>query len=151
MKKPVKLLSSMILLSTMVMPLALHANAYEYNEHQASHWRPHGKDRVQHLVRKLNLTDEQQEKIQAIFEQQKANREANREQMKAFKTEMNHLMSAAIFDDSAFSNLQNQYQPQFAEAALQRAKSHHAILQLLDDSQREKFSKMNKRGKRLFH
>lgn len=141
----------MILLSTMAMPVSFYANANGYDEQQVAHWRGHGKDKMQHLVRKLNLNVEQQVKIKAIVQQQKANGEANRETMRAFRDQMESLLSAAIFNDDAFTSLHNQYQPQLAEAALQRAKTHHAILQVLDASQQEKFKRMKQRGKTLFH
>ena len=58
----------------------------EFNQSDRPHATP--QMRAEHLAKQLNLTDEQKEKVQALFEKQDANRLKNRAEVKRTKEEM---------------------------------------------------------------
>ncbi|GAA6204795.1 Spy/CpxP family protein refolding chaperone [Thalassotalea sp. SU-HH00458] len=100
------------------------------------------------MAKHLALTDEQKTQVKAIFEQTKLKAKEQKETMKGFKEQVKSLMSAPTFDEKAFIELHSQYQTSFTEMALQKAKSKHAIMQVLTAEQREKFMKFNRKHRR---
>ena len=122
------------------------------NEHHAEHSDGEFKHKrmfkkMRKLARILDLDDTQKEKIKAIMEQASESRSESKETRSAYKEQVKTLMDAAIFDDAAFLSLHAQYQEDFANRALKRAKTRHAMLQVLTPEQREKLDTL-KKGKR---
>lgn len=100
------------------------------------------------MAKHLALTDEQKTQVKAIFEQTKQSSKEHRAAMKDFKEQVKSLMAAPVFDEKAFTELHSQYQTNFTEMALQKAKSKHAIMQVLTAEQREKYMKFSKKHRR---
>ncbi|MBH0056262.1 Spy/CpxP family protein refolding chaperone [Pseudoalteromonas sp. SWXJZ94C] len=102
---------------------------------------------------KLELTDEQQTKLKAIFEAQKTqmqalrgtDKEARKAQRTANKAKMDALLSAATFDENAAKELLTQRHEKGEEMGLIKLKTQHQVWQVLNTEQREKFEKMQKR------
>ena len=102
---------------------------------------------------KLNLTDEQQTKLEAIFEAQKTqmkalrgdDKEARKAMREAHKAKMDALLSAATFDENAAKELLNARHDKGEQFGLIKLKTQHQVLQVLNAEQKEKFAKMQKR------
>jgi len=102
---------------------------------------------------KLDLTDEQQTKLKAIFEAQKTqmkalrggDKEALKEMRETHKAKMDALLSAATFDENAAKELLNARQSKGEEFGLIKLKTQHQVMQVLNAEQQEKFAKMKKR------
>lgn len=136
------------------LPLASQAFAYSENATDDSsiemkHKRM-GQKQLKMMKKKLDLTDEQVDKIKLIKEQSKAEVLTLKEQFKQFKDNAKALNSNPIFDEKAFNDIYSQYQETFAQLALQKAKTKHAIFHVLTAEQQEKWAelKQSKRGKR---
>ena len=102
---------------------------------------------------KLSLTDEQQTKLEAIFEAQKTqmkalrgdDKEARKAQRKAQKEKMDALLSAPTFDENAAKELLAARHEKGTEFGLIKLKTQHQVMQVLNAEQQEKFAKMQKR------
>lgn len=102
------------------------------------------------LARRLELTDEQKQQIAEINAQHQEQRSVNKETMIAYKEQLNSLLLAPIFDQQAYTDLRNQYQLHFSEAALLRAKHQHQFMQVLDSDQQKKMLLIPTKVKSLF-
>lgn len=102
---------------------------------------------------KLDLTQEQQTKLEAIFEAQKTqmkavrgdDKEARKAQRKAQKEKMDALLSAPTFDENAAKELLAARHEKGTEFGLIKLKTQHQVMQVLNAEQQEKFAKMQKR------
>jgi protein CpxP len=102
---------------------------------------------------KLDLTDEQQTQLKAIFEAQKAqmqalrgtDKEARKAQHEANRAKKEALLASASFDESAAKELLTQRHQKGEEVGLIKLKTQHQVWQVLNAEQREKFEKMQKR------
>ena len=102
---------------------------------------------------KLDLTQDQQTKLKAIFEAQKTqmkalrgdDKEARKAMREAHKAKMDALLSAATFDENAAKELLAQRHEKGEEMGLIKLKTQHQVWQVLNAEQQEKFAKMQKR------
>ena len=102
---------------------------------------------------KLDLTQEQQTKLEAIFEAQKTqmkalrgdDKEDRKAQRKAQKEKMDALLSAPTFDENAAKELLAARHEKGTEFGLIKLKTQHQVMQVLNAEQQEKFAKMQKR------
>ncbi|MCQ8886672.1 Spy/CpxP family protein refolding chaperone [Pseudoalteromonas agarivorans] len=102
---------------------------------------------------KLDLTQEQQTKLEAIFEAQKTqmkalrddDKEARKAQRKAQKEKIDALLSAPTFDENAAKELLAARHEKGTEFGLIKLKTQHQVMQVLNAEQQEKFAKMQKR------
>lgn len=102
---------------------------------------------------KLDLTQDQQTKLKAIFEAQKTqmkalrgdDKEARKAMREAHKAKMDVLLSAATFDENAAKELLSERQSKGEEFALIKLKTQYQVMQLLNAEQKEKFAKIQKR------
>lgn len=102
---------------------------------------------------KLDLTQDQQTKLKAIFEAQKTqmkalrgdDKEARKAMREAHKAKMDALLSAATFDENAAKELLNARQSKGEEFGLIKLKTQHQVMQVLNAEQQEKFAKIQKR------
>ena len=102
---------------------------------------------------KLDLTQDQQTKLKAIFEAQKTQMKAlrgdDKEERKALreahKAKLDVLLSAATFDENAAKELLSERQSKGEEFALIKLKTQQQVMQLLNAEQKEKFAKIQKR------
>lgn len=110
----------------------------------------YGEHMQKRMVKKLALSEQQQVQIEALKTQAKEQHETLRDSMKKFKTEERALLQAAVFDEQAYTALHTAYQSTFAQRALTRAKTRHAIFNVLTTEQQEKWVKiMDKRKEKL--
>lgn len=107
-----------------------------------------GKHMMKRMTKALSLTESQQTQIKAIKTQAKEQHDVLRESMKKFKEAEKPLLQAETFDEQAYVALHTSYQDTFAQMALTRAKTKHAIFNVLTAEQQAKWiSKMDKRKK----
>lgn len=97
------------------------------------------------LTRKLDLSESQQADIKALKNEEKAQMKALKPAMKAFRVQVKTLMSAASFDEQAFTQLHASNQDVFTAMALAKAKSKFAMKSVLTEEQLEKFRAMKKK------
>jgi len=102
----------------------------------------HSKHMMKRMIKVLSLSEEQQVQIKAIKTQAKEQHETLRDSMKKFKEEEKTLLHTPAFDEQAYTALHAAYQPIFAEMALTRAKTKHAVFNVLTSEQQEKWLKV---------
>lgn len=158
-KLPVLVFSTIFCLVSMAPFQTVHANDVQSKvaaegQNTEKDFRKHFARKLKKMSKKLSLTSDQQEKIKHIFEEKGENRKASKAQMKLFKSSVKQIIKEETFGEEKFSALYAKYQSTFFEAALQKAKSRHAIMQILTEEQQEKFSalmkkkRQHKKGKR---
>lgn len=107
------------------------------------------KHMMKRMIKVLSLSEEQQIQIKAIKMQTKNQSGTLRDSMRQFKGAEKQLVQAETFDEKAFIALQTAYQQTFAEMALTRTKTKHAIFNILTTEQKEKWiNTMEKRKER---
>ena len=112
------------------------------------HHQKSGKHMMKRMTKVLSLSEEQQTQIKALKTQAKEQHELQRESVKKFKDEEKLLLQAETFDEQAYIALHASYQDTFTQMALTRAKTKHAIFNVLTTEQQEKWlTKMDKRKK----
>jgi len=110
---------------------------------------PQMKRHFKKMAKYLELTEEQKTQMKAIRAEAKTQRSEFKESMSGFHQQVKALMQAETFDEQAFSVLQSQYQGNFQHMALIKAKTKHAMFQVLTSEQQEKMQEFKeKRGKR---
>lgn len=107
------------------------------------------KHMMKRMIKTLSLSEQQQVQIKAVKTQAKEQSETLRDSMKQFKGAEKLLLQAESFDEQAFTALHAAYQQTFAQMALTRARTRHAIFNVLTTEQQEKWLQtMKKRKKR---
>lgn len=123
-------------------------NSSYHRDHDKGHHQM-SERKMAKLTRKLNLSASQQTSIKALKDEAKAQMEALKPAMRAFRDQVNTLISAESFDEQAFIQLQASNQDVFAAMALAKAKSKFAMQSVLTQEQLDKFRSMkNKRSHR---
>ncbi|MFD2165543.1 Spy/CpxP family protein refolding chaperone [Thalassotalea euphylliae] len=114
------------------------------------HDKHHSAKKMRFMARYLDLSEEQKTQIKAIKEDSKAEGEAVREQVKNFREQVQALKDSPVFDEAAFTALYSQYQDTFAQAALIKAKTRHAMYYVLTEEQQQKWDEFqeSRKGKR---
>ena len=106
---------------------------------------------MKRMIKKLSLSEQQQVQIQAIKTQARAQHETLRASMKKFKGEEKTLLQTQTFDEQAYTALYAAYQPTFAQMALLRAQTKHAVFNALTIQQQEKWLKVLGNRKERFN
>ena len=114
-------------------------------EHQGK--RGFMKRHFKKMARMLDLTEEQRESIRDIFEQAKAEGEVHKESMKLYREQVKTLTQQTVFDQEAFTELHESFEPTRANIALAKAKTRHSIAAVLTEEQKDKLEEMPKRGR----
>ena len=102
-------------------------------------------DKMHRMFKKLNLSMEQKQQIALIKLEGKAESTAIHDSYKQYKEEQKVLLQADTFNEGAFTNSYYNNQETFAKAALIKAKTKHAIFNVLTPEQQEKWQGMMKR------
>lgn len=90
----------------------------------------------------LDLSDTQQQQIQAIVEQEQTDMEENREKMHQGREQMRSLLDSDSFDESAIRSLAISQESMKTEMFIAQAKVKHQIFQLLNSEQRDLAEKL---------
>lgn len=118
-------------------------------EHQ-KHQHQGNKHEMKRMTKALSLSEQQQVQIKAIKTKAKEQHQVLRASMKEFKLAEKKLVQTEKFDEQAFSALREAYQPIFAQSALIRVKTKHAVFNVLTTEQQDKWLKIieHKKGKK---
>ncbi|SEL80653.1 Heavy-metal resistance [Colwellia chukchiensis] len=100
--------------------------------------------RMHRLTKVLALSEAQQAEIMQLFTEQKAERLAQKTALSGFKTQLQGLTQASEFDENQFNAIYAEFQPAFQAMAMQKAKMHHGVLQVLTPQQQQKYLKMRR-------
>ncbi|MCA0402852.1 MAG: Spy/CpxP family protein refolding chaperone [Proteobacteria bacterium] len=97
------------------------------------------------MVETLKLDDSQQAKIKSIKEQMKASQQANREQMKSIRMQMNQLVQAPNVDEAKLDSLINQKKELMGQMMKARVMAKNQIFNLLNPQQKTQYQDMMKK------
>jgi len=150
------ILTSVLFTTATILPISVMANEQAVKTQKAeqadkTERKQQMKRKLKKMAKFLQLTAEQKEQVKTIFKQSKEDKLAQKEVLKDYREQVKNLIDSSVFDEKAFTELHSQYQSQFAQAALLKVKTKHAVYQLLTLEQREKLMSMKGRGKSLFH
>ena len=101
----------------------------------------------------LDLTDLQKSELKAIKKQGKVANKSLHDELKQFKEAQKILMQAEEFDEQAYLALHASYQPTFTQLALTKAKTKHALFNVLTTAQQQKWlqKKTQRKGHKSGH
>lgn len=104
---------------------------------------------LQRMKAELNLSEAQQQQLQAIRQSARQEMQTYRQQVKALRVKMRALLQAPVIDESQVYALRAQIQPLNQLMADKRFKTKLAMLQVLSPEQRQKMVELRKefRGK----
>ncbi len=103
------------------------------------------KRKLQRLIKTLDLSSDQQTQLLVMMTNDRAQRTANKEQVRSVKAELTSIVHAKQFDDSAWLAVQAQNKQQRLNMAVNKAKSRFDMLSILNPEQRNKFEKVMKK------
>lgn len=155
--KSIKFIASVSTLCA-VMALSNVANASNLG-HGADHGSPkhhqkskdHRGSKMKRMIRALSLSEQQQVQIKAIKSQAKVQHNSMRDSMKEYRSKAKTLIQTEKFDEPAFVALQAAYQASFEQLGLAKAKTKHAIFNVLTTEQQSKWlTMMEKRKEKYF-
>jgi protein CpxP len=106
------------------------------------------KRNIQRLAKALALNSDQQTQLTVMMTNDKARRATNKEQVKNIRAQLNAIIQAEEFDDSAWLAVHAQNKQQKLDMAVSKIKSRFDILSLLNAEQGEKFEKMMKKSEK---
>lgn len=135
---------TLISLSIMLPYQSVQANEVHNNEGTSAELlsKKHSKKiekKLKKMSKLLELNDTQKVQIKAILMQQKQSAKENRTTRKEFKKEVKSIAKGADFDEQKFKAVYNQYQPKLYASILAKAKSRHALMQVLTEEQQIKY------------
>lgn len=109
----------------------------------------HGERHFERLSKKLDLTAEQQTKIEAIRESTTAQKQALRDEKKAIREAMKAMMASDNYNQGAVEELATRKGELVRKKMILKAETMQAISQVLSPEQRAKAKKMmQKHGKK---
>jgi Spy/CpxP family protein refolding chaperone len=146
-------LASAIVMTSITTYASAAGNVNADNDQRKHHITHDGKKMKRHfkrIAKQLDLTQEQKDKIQAIYAEKSESRALNKETMQAFRQQVKALIMSPTFDEKAFLDLHNQQQSEFSQMALSRAKAKHAVMLVLTADQQEKMIAMKSKRRGMF-
>ncbi|OUR60746.1 hypothetical protein A9Q74_12320 [Colwellia sp. 39_35_sub15_T18] len=129
---------------------SVNASGYDLAFDSPRHHQKGGEHRMKRMIKALALSEQQQVQIKEIRTEAKTQYESLRDSMKQFREEAKVLIQAETFDEQAFIALQEAYQPSFEQAGLAKAKTKHAIFNILTTEQQNKWSEIMAKRKAKF-
>jgi periplasmic protein CpxP/Spy len=100
--------------------------------------------KLRRLAKKLDLSQEQRDKVKAIFIERNTTHQKWADTLAEFKTQVDSMLQSSEFDESEFDQVYSAYQTNFKQMAMEKAKVRHAIFQVLTVEQQQKFLTMSK-------
>lgn len=153
--KPMKTIASISTLCAVIAFSSVvsisNVNASNYD---ASFGSPQQYQKSKHMMKRmikvLSLSEQQQVQIEAVKMQATEQSSTLRDSMKQFKGAEKLLLQAEAFDEQAYIALHEAYQQTFAQMALTRAKTKHAVFNILTTEQQEKWLQAMEKRKERF-
>jgi protein CpxP len=100
---------------------------------------------LQYMTDVLNLTDAQQSQVKSIFEAEKPNFKALRDQQKDFRKQMDAATQGGNFDEAKVRSIAQQQSQTFVEMAVAKARVKSKIWNVLTPEQRQKAEQLKAR------
>ena len=100
------------------------------------------KKRLHRLAKKLDLTQTQRSEVKEIFAEMKVVRQVHKLVMSGFKKQVQSLMQMPEFNERQFDIIYMENITNFQKMALEKAKVHHKVMQVLTAEQQQKFLTM---------
>ena len=122
-------------------------NSTELSQHKSEDSKHHHrqmKKKFHHLAKNLDLTSEQRSEMKAIFAGMKEDQQANRSALSGYKEQLKLLVAQSQFDEDQFNAIYAEFQVSFQQLAMEKAKQHHAVMQILTPEQKVKYLAMRK-------
>lgn len=134
------------LITSVLLSASLLTGAVAYADPGYGH---HGKDHVQHLAKKLDLTDEQKAAIEEIHRahggmDKKAKKQHRRELMRNFA----ELDPTAADYSERVAEIAREEAQKLEQAIIKRGEIHAKVYEVLTPEQREKFKAMKSKHKK---
>ncbi|MDD5391125.1 MAG: Spy/CpxP family protein refolding chaperone [Gallionellaceae bacterium] len=111
--------------------------------------RPHGmrgeRDGLPPMMKRLNLTDEQKDKISQLRKQDAGLMAEKFKIMRDSRIQLHELQSKDEYDEAKVKVLTEQGAQTMAEMGQIRARQHHEIMQILTPDQRKQFAEKRER------
>lgn len=104
--------------------------------------KPHRGAMLKHVLRELDLSDEQKQKIKAIMESEKDDKKQNRQQMMRLKQQMHQLLMADNLDEGQLRNLAHQTANLKVDMMLEHRELFQQIKQELTQEQLDQLEEM---------
>lgn len=151
--KPMKTMASIsalcaVIALSSIASVSASANEMEFDSPRHDQRGGDARDHMmKRMIKKLSLSETQQVQIKTIKTQAREQHDMLRDSMGKFKSEERSLLQAQVFDEQAYTALHAAYQPTFAQMALTRAKTKHAVFNVLTTAQQEKWLKVMKNRK----
>ena len=113
------------------------------------HRGDHQGDRIMHVIKKLDLTEEQRETIRSIKSESRDQMQAKRDEMQKIRQALREQSRAVEFDANKVRELADAKSKIMADITVQKIQDMHQVRKQLTPEQLEKFDAMkDKRSKR---
>lgn len=109
-----------------------------------AHDKDYCKDRIQSMIKSLNLSEEQKDKVKPILEQLKTSMKDNWSQVKDIKTQLKQQIESATMDEATVDSLIDKKAALIANSMKAKAKAKNQIYNILTDDQKTSYQKMVK-------
>jgi len=103
-----------------------------------------------HIFQQLSLTDAQRDEIRQITETSRDAGAPLHEQLRAARQALNDAITDEVVNESTIRALSAQIAPLEAEAAVQRAHTHSAVLMVLTPDQRDELETLREEARERF-
>lgn len=120
------------------------AEAGPNHKHHANKHRTHGE---MHILKKLDLSDEQKAEVKAIMKNAKEQKAALREPLKAYKQALRDLVNSPDYSEQAVRSLHAQYQNVFADKVVIKANAANQVNAVLTPEQQAKKAEIKEKMK----
>lgn len=145
MKTSTKILASLALSSSLIFGGAMAMGS-------GNHHKGHG-DKIERMAKKLDLTEAQTTKIQALVDAHKASnpkkdRSEMKDKRKAMKAQHLALLNSPTFDEATIRERLAERASAHADRKVEKMRLKHSIYQVLNEEQRAKFLTMMDKKKR---
>ncbi|NMP30520.1 Spy/CpxP family protein refolding chaperone [Thalassotalea sp. M1531] len=147
-KNTKKTLVTLVAAGTLIAPVAYSVAGH--GQDIGSMKMHYGEKKFKKIAKRLSLSDEQIEQMKTIREESKTQGMALKEQLKSFREQVKTEQASETFDEAKFAASYAQHQETFAQLAMLKAKTRHAMAQVLSQEQLEKWQGLmeKRKGKR---
>ena len=123
------------------------AEAGPNHKHHKAHAKKHHAHGEMHILKKLDLSDEQKAEVKAIMKNAKEQKAALREPLKAYKQALRDLVNSPDYSEQAVRSLHAQYQNVFADKVVIKANAANQVNAVLTAEQQAKKAEIKEKMK----
>ncbi|WP_223669017.1 Spy/CpxP family protein refolding chaperone [Kangiella shandongensis] len=138
LKKPLTYLSMVAFFTGALAVAPAQAGSKHKHHHHGHH----------HILKKLDLSEEQKAQIKEIKMNAKTEKKALYKSIKEYKSALKELVKSDNYSEQAVRSLHAQYQSVFADKAVLKANMYNQIEQVLTDEQKAKRAQIKEKMKK---